>query len=115
MPDRDFEIEPAELRRRLEQEPDTLFLLDCREPAEHEAASIAGAELIPMGDIADRLDDVRREHEDRERDVVVMCHHGVRSLRVAVALRQAGIDEARSLAGGIDRWSLEVDPTVPRY
>ena len=88
------------------------LLLDCREPDEHGIARIEGATLIPMGEIPGRLDGL---DPHRDGPLVVHCHHGVRSLRVARFLRTQGFTQARSMAGGIDAWSLQVDPTVPRY
>lgn len=88
------------------------LLLDVREPDEYATAKIEGATLIPMGEIGRR----REELEPfRDRHVVVHCHHGVRSMRVVEALRQSGFSKVQNLAGGIDAWSLEVDPSVPRY
>ncbi len=86
-----------------------LFLLDCREPWEHKVARIEGAELIPMREIAAKVEKIPRDCQ-----VVVYCHHGQRSLAVALWMRQAGF-EALSLNGGIDRWSTEIDEAVPRY
>lgn len=89
-----------------------VVLLDCREPAEADIASIRGAVLIPMGQIpmaGERLSVFNGKR------VVVHCHHGGRSLRVAHWLRANGHSDAQSMAGGIDAWSLEIDQTVPRY
>lgn len=91
---------------------DDLLLLDCRERDEHELSRIEGALLIPMGELPDRL---RELDEHRAREVIVCCHHGVRSLRVAQWLRQHGFRGAQSMAGGIEQWSLQIDPRVPRY
>jgi len=91
--------------------PDSL-LLDCREPDEHAIARIEGARLIPMREIPERLAELEPW---RSKPVVVHCHHGVRSLRVVQWLRQQGFAHAQSMRGGIDAWSLEVDPTIPRY
>ncbi len=88
------------------------LLLDCREPDEYATAKIAGAELLPMSQLQQRLSELEPH---RDRLVVVHCHHGGRSLRVANWLRQQGFSRAQSMAGGIDRWSLEIDPSVPRY
>jgi len=90
------------------------LLLDVREPWEVELASIAlpgvAAEHIPMGNIPDRLDDL-----DPSLSIVCICHHGVRSQQVAAFLERHGFESVYNLAGGIDAWSVEVDPTVPRY
>ncbi|MEM8668319.1 MAG: rhodanese-like domain-containing protein [Planctomycetota bacterium] len=87
-------------------------LLDVREQPEFVAARIDGSRLIPMSELADRvqeLEEVRDEH------IVVHCHHGVRSLQVTHALRQAGFARTQSMAGGIDQWSDLVDHAVPKY
>lgn len=96
--------------RRASGEP--LFLLDCREPGEFATAHIEGATLIPMSELTDRVDELA---ERRSEPVIVYCHHGGRSLRVTRWLRSQGFDQATSMAGGIDEWSLTIDPTVPRY
>ena len=87
-------------------------VIDCRESTEVAVAAIAGTIHIPMGDTKSRLPELE-EHAD---DVVVVhCHHGVRSLQVVAFLRESGFESAVSLAGGIDRWSEEIDRTIPRY
>lgn len=90
------------------------LLLDVREPWEAQTASIRidgiEARLIPMGQIAERFDEL-----DPQQPVVVYCHHGMRSLQVVAFLSRQGFDSVYNLAGGIDAWSLEVDPSVPRY
>jgi adenylyltransferase/sulfurtransferase len=89
-----------------------LLLLDCRETDEHATASIPQAKLIPMSEIADRLGELQPH---QQRLIIVHCHLGGRSLRVARWLREQGFSQAQSMAGGIDQWSLEIDPSVPRY
>lgn len=84
-------------------------LVDCREPWEWELVHLDGCRLVPLGELPDRVAEC-----PTDRPVVVYCHHGVRSLRAAFVLRAAGVP-ARSLAGGIDRYSEEVDPSLPRY
>ena len=86
-------------------------LLDVREPWEFETAHIAGAKLVPMGDIPSRA----HQELDPEDHIVVVCHHGVRSMNVTAWLRRQGFEKAQSLRGGIDAWSVEVDPKVARY
>jgi len=88
------------------------YFLDCREPDEAAVAKIEGATLIPMSQLAERIGELE---EHRGREVIVHCHHGGRSLRVARWLRQQGFEKAASMAGGIDQWSTEIDPTIPRY
>ena len=87
-------------------------LVDIRRADELERASIEGAEWIPMGDLLDRIDELDLEPGA---PVNVLCHHGVRSLRMTLALQEIGFSGARSVAGGIEAWSETVDPSVPRY
>jgi len=106
-----IEIDVETLRDKLAAKED-LMLLDCRECDEHELVRIDGAALVPMSELADRVGELE-PHRDRE--IVVHCHHGGRSLRVAVWLRQRGFKRVSSLAGGIDAWSERIDPSLPRY
>ncbi len=87
-------------------------LVDIRRADELERASIEGAEWIPMGDLLDRIDELDL---DEGAPVNILCHHGVRSLRMTLALHEIGFAGARSVAGGIDAWSATVDAGVPRY
>jgi rhodanese-related sulfurtransferase len=105
-----LELSAEETARRRAAGASELVLLDVREPEELAICRIEGAEHIPMGDIPSRL-----QHLDPERDLVVFCHHGVRSARVALWLRGQGFERVWSLAGGIDAWAQTVDPTLPRY
>ena len=88
-----------------------LILLDVREPWEFATAQIAGSKPMPMGEIPSRV----FQELDPEAHIVTVCHSGVRSLNVAVWMRNQGFEKVQSLSGGIDSWSREVDPTVPRY
>jgi rhodanese-related sulfurtransferase len=106
----DYEITPGEVKTKLEH-GETFTLLDVREPWECEAASIAGAKLVPMGDIPSRA----HQELDPEDHIVVVCHHGVRSMSVTAWLRQQGFEKAQSMRGGIDAWSRQVDGNVPVY
>lgn len=106
----DLEIEPQLVKSRLDTGA-RMRLVDVREPFEHRQAHIEGAELIPMRTVPQSVESLRAGNEQ----VVVFCHHGVRSLQVAQWLRSQGLDDCASMAGGIDRWSLEIDPAVPRY
>jgi rhodanese-related sulfurtransferase len=90
-----------------------LALIDVREPFEFEAARIDGAELIPMNTIPEHLDELRSRAA--ETPLIVLCHHGVRSLNVVGWLRRQGVENCWSMQGGIDLWSLAIDPDVPRY
>lgn len=102
------DVDPAMLAERLRR-GEKLVLLDIREPWEASLARIGDAQLLPMNDLPAALETL-----DRDRELVLYCHHGVRSSMASQWLRVQGF-RARSLAGGIDRWSLEVDPRVPRY
>ncbi len=105
-----MEITPQELRERMAH-GERVRLLDVREPWEHQTARIEGAELIPMADVPANLPRLDGE----EAPLVIYCHHGIRSMNVAAWLRRQGVEHAQSLQGGIDRWSREIDPAVPRY
>ena len=89
-------------------------MLDVRRHDELEIASIDGAVHVPLDQIADRVDEIRALN-DGGCGIVVFCHHGVRSMRATEFLRAHGLRGVRSMAGGIDRWSLEIDAGVPRY
>ena len=102
------ELTPRELAEVLGR-GDTPFILDVREPHEHAYARIGGSELIPLATLHRAIETL-----PRERDVIVYCHHGIRSAHAVEMLRGAGV-RARNLSGGIDRWSTEVDPSVRRY
>jgi rhodanese-related sulfurtransferase len=104
------EISPVELKALLDAGT-PLRLVDVREPQEEQLCRIDGAELIPMNTIPGQLQDLKAGASP----LVVFCHHGVRSLHVVEWLRKQGIDHVRSMAGGIDRWSREIDSSVPRY
>lgn len=103
------QIQPADLKAALDAGHEIL-LLDVRQPEEYAICALPGSVLIPLGELMRRADEVLAEGKP----VVVYCQHGVRSLTGAAILLRAGI-EAASLAGGIDRWSLTVDASVPRY
>ena len=106
----EYEVGPEELDRLRKEDPD-LVVLDCREAVELARAALPGVLHIPMRQIPGRLDEL-----DPEKDLVVLCHHGIRSLQVTRWLREAaGLSQVKSLRGGIDAWSRMVDPTVPRY
>jgi rhodanese-related sulfurtransferase len=106
----EFEITPEELKA-LQDQRAHLTLLDVREPWEFELSKIADSRLIPMGDVPSRA----HQELDPDAHIVVVCHHGVRSMSVTNWLRQQGFESAQSLRGGIDAWSKEVDPKVPTY
>jgi adenylyltransferase/sulfurtransferase len=105
------EIMPQELAAKL-RAGEPVYLLDVRQPWEHQTAALPGSVLIPLNELPARAAEVTPPDGAL---VVVYCHHGLRSLRAAGFLRQVGVAKVASLAGGIDAWSCEVDPTVPRY
>ena len=102
---------PTELSERLAS-GDDLALLDVREPHEHEFVALPNSILVPLGEIPARVGELE---ELRDKETVVYCHHGIRSAHAIGFLRQMGFDNLHNLSGGIDRWSLEVDPQAPRY
>ena len=104
-----FEINVSQLKSWLDEGRE-LHLLDIREEEEHMICTIEGALLLPMSQLTSRLEEI-----DKEVLTVIHCHHGPRSSQVVMYLRQQGYEHTTSLAGGIDAWSLEIDPTVPRY
>lgn len=105
----DYEIQPEEVKRLCDAGEELTFL-DCREPWEYQAAHIDGTKHIPMQDIPARIQEL-----DPDDHIVVICHHGVRSMNVTSWLRLQGYEKAQSVAGGIDRWSRVIDPRVPTY
>jgi adenylyltransferase/sulfurtransferase len=105
----DIQIEPRELKVKMDTGAKVL-VVDVREPWEHQIASIEGTTLVPLNSLPANL----KMFEGAE-EVVIFCHHGMRSLNAAAWLRSQGVDGARSLTGGIERWSAEIDPKVPRY
>lgn len=106
----DYEIPVNELKAGLDA-GESLTILDVREPWEYATAHIEGSRHIPMADVPARAN----QELDPELHIVVVCHHGVRSLKVTNWLRQQGFEKAQSLRGGIDQWSRAIDPKVPLY
>jgi rhodanese-related sulfurtransferase len=107
-----MEMTPAEVKQAVDS-GSPITLIDVREPFEHAVARIEGADLIPMNTVPERVEEIRQKASATP--VVVICHHGVRSLNVVHWLRRQGIENTWSMSGGIDLWSLAVDPAVPRY
>ena len=103
------QMHPQQLKERLDR-GDDIFLLDVRETWEHHTARIEGGYLIPLGELIERTQELMAEEE-----IVVICHHGVRSFRGAQLLLESGFNKVHNLVGGIDAWSQLVDPNVPRY
>ncbi len=104
-----YTITVRELKDRLDKGED-LFILDVREPHEYSMAKIEGSVLIPLGTIPNSLDKL-----DPNREIVAMCHKGMRSADAMGFLLQQGFSNVKNLVGGIDAWSVEIDPSVPRY
>jgi rhodanese-related sulfurtransferase len=105
----DMQISVKEVNERIAR-GERLFLVDVREQWEYDLCRIAGAKLIPLGTLPANLNTLLDADE-----VICYCHHGIRSLDAAVWLRQQGVESAKSMAGGIECWSVEIDPNVPRY
>lgn len=104
------EINVDELKQKLDAKED-VFVLDVREQHEYELSNI-GAELIPLDQISDRLDEIA-QHKHKE--VIVMCRSGGRSARACQVLSGEGFEKVKNLAGGINAWAREIDPTLPVY
>jgi len=104
-----IEIAPREVKDLLGR-GEKIFFVDVREKWEYDTARIEGTTLIPMRDIPANLARLEEAGE-----IILLCHHGIRSLDAAAWLRSQGLEHVRSMAGGIDRWALEVDSAVPRY
>ena len=112
----DWEITPRDTKRLRDGAGETGFLLlDCRRPEEWQATRIEGATHMPMADIQRRAEELESDDGARDMPIVVHCHHGMRSLKVTATLRAMGFTNVRSMAGGIDLWSLDIDPRVLRY
>ena len=106
-----IEIDCSAVKGKLDSGSAFLFL-DVREPDEYATACIEGTMLLPMSQLAARVSELE-SHKSGE--IVVHCHHGGRSMRVVNWLRQQGFDHAINMAGGIDQWAIEIDPSLPRY
>jgi rhodanese-related sulfurtransferase len=106
-----LEIMPSDVARLIQDDP-KLVLLDCRTGEERRIANIDQSTHIPMNEIPDRIDELSPYMDT---PVIVYCHGGKRSLAVTALLRTKGFEKAQSLCGGIDRWSQEVDSSIPQY
>jgi adenylyltransferase/sulfurtransferase len=104
------EITAEDLRQELNEKGSDLLLIDVREPHEWEIAHIEGAQLIPLGQLPERLGEL-----DGHAEIVTHCHHGARSMKALALLKGAGFSKVRSLAGGIDAWADRVEVGMPRY
>lgn len=107
----DWEVAPRRVKAMLDAGED-FVMIDCRTPQEHQIARIEGALLVPLQELGSRMVDIQ-DHADKK--VVVFCHHGGRSLRMAGVLRQEGFSDVYSMAGGIDIWAVGIDRSLARY
>jgi len=105
-----LEISVEETKRLLETNPDGVLLIDVREAHEVEICRIAGSQHIPMRQIPEHLGDL-----PTDKYLLIQCHHGGRSMRVTEFLRSRGLTAVTNVAGGIDAWSLQIDPSLRRY
>ena len=107
-----LEISGREAQRLLAEKGSNLRLIDVRDPEEYAVCRVPSAQLISLqvlpGEAATKL-------PDKDAEILLYCHHGMRSLRATEYLRSLGYTNARSIAGGIDQWSTEIDATIPRY
>jgi rhodanese-related sulfurtransferase len=103
-------ISPIKLQQQLQATPGFFLLLDVREPYEFELCRIQGSINIPLDEIS-----LRFEELDEDRETVVICHHGMRSLQAAIWLEQNGFSSVFNLTGGIEAWAKEIEPDMPRY
>jgi sulfur-carrier protein adenylyltransferase/sulfurtransferase len=106
--DTPLEVSVHDLKRALDAGSATV--VDVREPWEADVARIAGALLIPLSEFAARATEL-----PRDKPILIHCHHGGRSMQATQWLRRNGYDQVSNVAGGIDAWSLEIDPATPRY
>jgi adenylyltransferase/sulfurtransferase len=116
LPDEDYDLDdritPRAAKRRLD-EGNKMFLLDVREPIEFRMARLPESTLIPLGELARRCETELAKQKSEE--IIVICHHGIRSRMVVDYLRGRGFKLVKNLDGGIDRWAREADPSIPRY
>ncbi len=106
-----IQISPGDLASKI-RDGELPRLLDVREVEEHRFVSLPNSTLIPLGELSSRVEEIENWKEEA---VVVYCHHGIRSLNAIAQLRHFGFTRLQNLAGGIDRWSTDVDPSMPRY
>jgi len=111
MPAAPLEISCQEVKQKLDASEKFLFL-DCRERDEHQFVHLNSTTLLPMSELAERVSELEPY---RDSEIIIHCHHGGRSLKVAQALRERGFAEAKSMAGGIDEWAATIETGLPRY
>lgn len=103
-------FEAVELKSYLDHSENPPLLLDVRQPWEYDICSLHNAQLIPMSEIPTKLDEL-----DKNQEIVVICHHGIRSLRVATFLEASGFKNVINLNGGVNAWAQQVDTTMATY
>ena len=106
------EVGVQDTQRLMAEKGASLRVVDVRDPDEYEYCRLAAAALIPLITVAA---DAAAKLPDKDADIIVYCHHGMRSMQAVEQLRAMGYKNARSMAGGIDKWSQEIDSTVRRY
>ncbi|MFB6347009.1 MAG: rhodanese-like domain-containing protein [bacterium] len=106
----ELELTAESVRDRLEND-ESLTLLDIRKPREREVATLSNDVWIPMEEVPENLDSIA----EKDRPLIIYCHHGMRSMKVTQYLREEGLDDVYSLAGGIDYWARKIDPEMNRY
>lgn len=104
------QMNPQDLKEKLDQKDGKLVVLDVREPWEIKVCSLPDAVTIPMREVPARAAELPKDTE-----LVIMCHHGIRSQQVALYLERVGFDKLNNLAGGIAAWARDVDPSMPTY
>src|SRR5699024_5608046 len=106
-----WEIAPRQVKQMLDSGEDFL-LIDCRKPDEWDTCHIEGAKLIPIQQVAHHYDQLEK---DRDKKIVIHCHSGGRSMKMTQMLRHSGFKDVKSMAGGIDLWAVDIDPSLKRY
>ena len=106
-----LEITPEEVKARLDA-GDPLHLIDVREEQELAVCSLEGAEHIPMMSL---FLGMKKTAAAQDASIVVVCHHGIRSLEATQFLKMQGFEDVKSMAGGVEAWAQRVDPSMPRY
>lgn len=104
------EMDPAQLKEYLQTANPLPVLLDVREPWEYQICHIDRTRLMPMSQVPNKYHEL-----DAQQEIIVICHHGRRSLQVASYLERAGFTNVVNLSGGVDAWAREVDPSMPVY
>ena len=106
-----LEISPQDVKKKLDQKED-FVLIDCREQDEYNLVRIEHSRLVPMSELEQKADELK---DLQDKEIVVYCHHGRRSMMVTQWMLEHGFTNVKSMAGGIDRWSEEIDPKLQRY